>query len=347
MKPLRVLLWLLAALIGLVLVLLLAGFVSWQLSLDRDFQHTRDTAELPSFAQRREGLVRVGAREMEFRTRIAGWEQEGPVVMLLHGFPETSIMWQPLLLAASDAGMKAVAFDQRGYSPGARPDPVEDYVVPELVRDVFAVSEALGADQFHVVGHDWGAAVAWSAAMTQDPRVLSVTGLSIPHIAAFGEVLQKDPEQQARSGYMAVFRTPVLAEYMFGTMNMGLLKAMHEVNRGEPLDEYVRVLSEPGAMTGALNWYRASVVGLENDQASQASPMIQIPALFIGGRQDGAVAQSGIEAQAKYMTGPFESHMRDAGHWLMGEDTDFVVRTIIGFIGRHDPQAEEVLDGHS
>ncbi len=340
MKLLRILVWLLAALMGLVVVLLFAGFVSWQLALDRDYQHTRDTAGLPVFPQRREGLVRVRARDMEFRARVVGLDQNGPVIILLHGFPETSIMWQPLLASARDAGMAAVAFDQRGYSPGARPSEVEDYVVPELVQDALAVAETLGVDKFHVVGHDWGAAVAWSMAMLRDPRVLSVTALSIPHGAAFVEAIMNDPEQQRRSSYMAVFRTPVLAEYLFGMLDMGLLKAMHEVNQGAALDEYVRVLSEPGAMTAALNWYRASALGSDEADLAQGSSMIHVPALFIGGRRDGAVASSGIDAQAKYMAGPFESHMRDAGHWLMGEDTEFLVETIIDFVGRHDGHQE-------
>lgn len=340
MRLVRIFLWLLAALIGLAVVLLLAGFISWQLALDREYQHTRETSSLPLFPEKREGLVRVGASGMEFRARVEGLDQDGPVIIMLHGFPETSIMWQPLLVSAKDAGMAAVAFDQRGYSPGARPSAVEDYVLPKLTQDVFAVADALGVEQFHIVGHDWGAAVAWSLAMTQSPRVLTVTALSIPHGAAFVEAIMNDPEQRRRSSYMAVFRTPVLAEYMFGTLDMGLLKAAHDVNQGAALDEYVSVLSEPGAMTAALNWYRASALGSDEADLAGASPTIHIPALFIGGSRDGAVAMSGIEAQAKYMAGPFESHMRDAGHWLMGEDTAFVVRTIIDFVGRHHVNTE-------
>lgn len=340
MRFLRVVFWLFVALVGLVVVLLLAGFISWQLALDRDYEHTRSTLSLPVFPKRHEGLVRVRTRDMEFRARVEGLGEDGAVIMMLHGFPETSIMWQPLLKAAGEAGMAAVAFDQRGYSPGARPDAVGDYMMPELVADAFAVAAALQVDELHIVGHDWGAAVAWSMAMLQDPRVLSVTALSVPHSAAFVEAIQNDPEQRRRSSYMAVFRTPVLAEYLFGTLDMGLLKAMHEVNQGEPLNEYIRVLSEPGAMTAALNWYRASALGSSDTDLAAASPMIHVPALFIGGKQDGAVARSGIEAQAKYMAGPFESHMRSAGHWLMGEDTEFVVETIVDFVSRYDRSEE-------
>ena len=333
MKPMRFLLWLFAGLTALLVAAFLAGYFSWQLALDRDLSHTRETAELALFPQKREGLVRISARGMEFRARVEGLASGRPVLMLLHGFPETSIMWAPLMAAAEEAGMAAVALDQRGYSPGARPGAIEDYRMPALVGDVFAVADALGIEQFHVVGHDWGAVVAWSTAMVGDARVLSVSALSIPHTAAFLEALMDDPEQQERSGYMAVLRTPFLAEYLLGTMDMGLLRAMHEPNKGEALDEYLRVLSEPGAMTAALNWYRAS--GLSTAQGAQDSPMIRIPALFIGGTLDGAVAPSGIKAQANYMAGPFESHMREAGHWLMSEDTEFVVNTILDFVQAH------------
>ena len=333
---LRILLWCSAVLAGLALVAFLAGYVSWQLTLDRGFEHTTATSELPLYPAEREGLVRVRARGMEFRTRIEGLDRAGPVIVMLHGFPETSIMWNPLIERATAAGMAAIAFDQRGYSPGARPESEQAYVMPELVEDLFSLADSLGVDEFHLVGHDWGAAVAWSAAMLNEARLKSVTALSIPHLAAFAEAIAGDPEQQRRSSYMAVFRTPVLAEYLFGTLDMALLKAMHGENQGETLDEYVRVFAEPGAMTAALNWYRASTLDPSADAGAQLSPTVRVPTLFIGGANDPAVAAGGIRAQEKYIEGPFESHMRDAGHWLMSEDTDFVVNTIVRFVTRFD-----------
>lgn len=335
----RIMLWLLAGLVGLVLLLLLAGFISWQLALDRDFEHTRETAELPLFPEKRKGLLRIASGGMEFRARIEGLDQGGPAIIMLHGFPETSIMWNPLIKAANAAGMAAIAFDQRGYSPAARPGSVAAYAIPELVADVFLLAESLSIKEFHVVGHDWGAAIAWTMAMLNDPRVSTVSALSIPHGAAFAEAIQTDSEQQRRSGYMAVFRTPVIPEYLFGILDMRMLRLTHGVNKGDTLDEYVRVFSEPGAMTAALDWYRANRLASVDGLLGDASPLIHMPALFIGGRFDVAVAPSGIDAQAKYMVGPFESHMRDAGHWLMAEDTDFVVETIVDFVRRHSVAA--------
>lgn len=343
MTLLRILFWFAASFAGLALLAFLAGYCSWQLALDREFEHSRATSELPLYPAERQGLVRVRARGMEFRTRIEGLNRGSPVVVLLHGFPETSIMWQPLLEQAGAAGMAVIAFDQRGYSPGARPETVAAYVVPELVADVFALADALGVDEFHLVGHDWGAAVAWSAAVSGDSRLASVTALSVPHFAAFAEAIREDPEQRRRSSYMALFRTPVLAELLFGVLDMRLLRFMHEVNRGEALDEYVRVFSEPGAMTAALSWYRAATIGSSGNDAGTRAPTVRVPALFIGGTRDAAVAPGSVEAQRKYIAGPFESHMRDAGHWLMGEDTDFVVRTIIEFVRRFDrPDQAEI-----
>ncbi len=348
----RILLWLAAGALGLVAVAFLIGLVSWRFALDGDRQHTQTTAALPLYPASGDGLVQASARGMKFRARVSGLapadssegDDDSPALVMLHGFPETSIMWQPLIEAAESADMRALAFDQRGYSPGARPTAVADYVLPELVADVFAVADAFGISDFHVLGHDWGAAVAWGVALARNPRVLSVISLSVPHLPAFGEAIATDPEQQRRSWYMAVFRTPFLAEYLLGTLDMGLLKAMHVGNRGEVLDEYLRVFAEPGAMTAALNWYRASAFETAiPDGSSRAPVMIHVPALFIGGRADMAIAQSGIDAQAKYMQGPFESHMRDAGHWLMGEDTQFVVDTIMDFVARHQPQAPAAL----
>lgn len=109
---------------------------------------------------------------------------------------------------------------------------------------------------------------------------------------------------------------------------------MHAANQGEALDEYLQVFAEPGALTAALNWYRASALDQQMRFAPDVPPTIHMPALFIGGLLDGAVAPGGIEAQAKYMAGSHEPHMREAGHWLMSEDTDFVVSTILDFVER-------------
>ena len=131
--------------------------------------HAERTAHLPLFDRTegasQDGLVRIRANGMTFRARVAGSENvSGDGVILLHGFPETSIMWEPLLKKLGKAGYRAIAFDQRGYSPGARPQMQSEYTKGKLANDVIAIADAAGFRKFHVIGHDFGGAIAWTVA---------------------------------------------------------------------------------------------------------------------------------------------------------------------------------------
>ncbi|MFP6806468.1 MAG: alpha/beta fold hydrolase [Pseudomonadales bacterium] len=144
---------------GTALVLIVGAalllWVSARSSLDGDFEHTRRTTAFPILVSGdASGLVQVSARAMMFRARLTGLEREGPALVLLHGFPKTSMMWEPLISEAEAAGFRVVAFDQRGYSPGARPITVESYGIEEMTADLFAVADAVGFERFHLVAHD-------------------------------------------------------------------------------------------------------------------------------------------------------------------------------------------------
>ena len=299
------------------------------LSLDRDRHHSVETAALPLLdADVHDGIVRIPANGFEFRARVAGLGNTGPGVVLLHGFPETSAMWQPLIELLADQGYRVVAFDQRGYSPGARPNDVAAYAISNLVDDVFAVAQAAGMKEFHLVGHDWGAGVGWAAVIARPQGILSWTSLSIPHLAAFGGALANDPDQRRRSRYMLLFRTPWLPEALFtfnhlAMMNDAIYREMSAAQRAE----YDAVFAEPGALTAALNWYRASSL-----TAVDAAPKVRLPILFIWGNQDPAVSRAAVDAQPNYIDGPFEYHELNAGHWLMEEAADTVDTMILSFL---------------
>jgi pimeloyl-ACP methyl ester carboxylesterase len=313
--------------VAVILIAVLAG--GSLLSLDWKHQHRAEAAALPLLdAQTEHGIVRIAANGMEFRARVAGLHNTGPGVVMLHGFPETSLMWSPLIELLADQGYRVVAFDQRGYSPGARPENVAAYSIPQLVEDVFAVAGAAGMQQFHLVGHDWGAAVGWAAVMSRPESILSWTSLSIPHIAAFGDALANNEDQRQRSRYMAFFRLPWLPEAMF-TFNH--LKMMNEVMYREMSDaqraEYDAVFAEPGALTAALNWYRAP-----DGFSTPIAPKVRLPILFIWGNQDPAVGRYAVESQRNFIEGPFDYNELNAGHWLMEEATDQVDSTILQFL---------------
>jgi pimeloyl-ACP methyl ester carboxylesterase len=331
---LKILKRILVGLAGLVLLAVASLWFAAAINLDRDYSHTASTNALPWFTENTaDTLVRIPANGMEFRARVAGFDNPNPRgdLLLLHGFPETSIMYQPLIEAAGRSGFRVVAPDQRGYSPGARPAGRDAYQMHLLVGDVLAIADAVGFQQFHLVGHDWGAGVGWVLTMGSPDRLLTYTALSIPHIAAFGAAIAEDPEQQSRSAYMGFFWLPWLPEQTFAVSDFGMLRTLYGEHPAAELDEYLSVFSEPGALTGALNWYRAGA-----DSGFSADGTVTTPILFIWGNQDPAVGRTAVEGQAQYIDGPLKEIELDTGHWLMATATADVVPAVIAHIDQYD-----------
>jgi len=320
--------WVFGLLLGLLLLAAVILATSAGLSMDRSFQYSRNAGLLPVYPETdSHELTRVRLGEASYRARAGGLENQGPALILLHGFPETSAMWTPLMAAAVSQGYRVVAFDQRGYSPGARPDHIVDYTISNLVQDVLDVADAVGFETFHLVGHDWGSAVGWGVVMAHPDRVLSWSSLSIPHPAAFGEALQNDPEQKKRSAYMLLFQQPWLPEQLFAFNDQMLLREVFYNSMPEwQRREYLSLFSEPGAMTAALNWYRGLNLA---EQRLPGQPEIEQPVLFIWGNADPAVSSYSIQAQRKYLLGPYKEIELDAGHWLMEEKTSAVVTAVL------------------
>ncbi len=336
-------------LIGILVVGIGALAVLWigaATSLDYGRTYSREAAQLPSFAAdlataAQPALFRVAANGFDFRTRAAGFPGSRGNVILLHGFPESSIMYQSTLQALAEAGYAAIAFDQRGYSPGARPESLESYRIDNLIADVRAVADAVGFDEFHLVGHDWGAVVGWTLVMSDATPVRSWSALSIPHIAAYTEAMANDPDQQQRSGYVAFFQTPWVPEVVFGFNRFNMLKSSVYGEHGEAAtSEYLRLFSEPGALTAALNWYRATEL---TNAGSQFDPQIDIPVLFVWGGSDPVVGQAALEAQRALFSGPFREVELDTGHWLMetrGAATDAAILSHLSSVDSYDSAAQ-------
>ena len=252
---------------------------------------------------------------------LAAGPDGGTPVLLLHGFPQFSRQWTHQLAALGAAGYRAVAPDQRGYSPGVRPAEVEAYGTRHLVGDVLRIADALGWDTFHLAGHDWGAAIAWGTAMHAPERVRSLVPVSIPHPGAFAKALREDPEQQRRSAYMELFRQPppiperaLLAEFdRFG------LPPAHAGYYRE------RFTSEPGLLTAALNWYRTY---------DFPDPVpVAVPTTFIASTADVAVAMSGIEDTAAWVTGPYRLELLEGvGHFVPEEAAETTTRLMLGHL---------------
>lgn len=266
----------------------------------------------------------VTVEEMTFDVRFAG-PVTGKPVILLHGFPETSLSWStvvPLLVAAD---MRVIAPDQRGYSPGARPTDVADYDTDVLAGDVIGMADALGIDTFHLAGHDWGSAVAWVAAARHAERLRTLTAVSVPHLAAYAAALKGNADQQERASYIGLLRQAGKAEDLLLDDNARRLRAMYgDAVPAEQASAYVEHLSAPGALTAALNWYRAMHADLS------ALPPVTVPTTFVWSDQDMAIGRVPAEQCGDFVDADYRFvELNGVSHWIPEQVPDALAEAII------------------
>ncbi|MFI9507093.1 alpha/beta fold hydrolase [Nocardia sp. NPDC052566] len=235
----------------------------------------------------------------------------GREVLLLHGFPQSALEWEFQLTALGGGGCHVVAPDQRGYSPGVRPEPVADYRIEELIGDVAAIADALGWQRFDLVGHDWGAYVGWAAAAAMPARIRTLTAVSLPHPAAFLRAMTEDEDQAQRSQYFTLLRKPRVAErVLLADSGAGLRKIFDWKIAEDRIDDYVRRLTEPEALTAALNWYRAM-------HLSGPTGPVSVPTLYVWSTEDTTVGSTAAMATERYVTGPYRFEMlEEVSHWI-------------------------------
>jgi pimeloyl-ACP methyl ester carboxylesterase len=256
---------------------------------------------------------------------LASGPTEGELVLFLHGFPEFADAWCDVMRPIAKAGFYALAVDQRGYSEGARPRNTSDYGIEHLISDVKGFADALGRRRFHLVGHDWGAFVAWVLAAKNPDRVQSLAALSTPHPDAFLEALETDEDQRRRSRYVPFFRTPgSAAETFFQAENYQPLRAVYQGKlRDSAINDNIRRLSSPGALTSALNWYRA--LNLETRTGE-----LTVPTLYIWSTDDLALGQTAAMETARYVKAPYRfEKFEGISHWLLSEVPDRIAAALL------------------
>jgi pimeloyl-ACP methyl ester carboxylesterase len=264
---------------------------------------------------------------LTFDIRVDGPE-DGRPVLLLHGFPETSLSWAAVTPRLTEAGLRTYAPDQLGYSPGARPAEVEAYSMPNLAQVTADLMTALDIPRADVVGHDWGANVAWTLAAWHPDRVRSLTAVSVPHPAAYTVAYRVDPEQKERSGYIRLFWQPGKAEEVLLADDARRLRRMlrGEGETGIPpeaINEYVAVLSAPGALTAALNWYRAMSSGTRVDK-------VDVPTTYVWSDGDVAIGGTAATACAEFVTGDYRFvELPGVTHWIPEQAPDQLAAAIL------------------
>lgn len=265
---------------------------------------------------------------LTFDVRDAG-PADGEPVVLLHGFPQHAGSWDRVAPGLHGAGLRTLAPDQRGYSPAARPTGRRAYVVRELVDDVRALLDTAGLERAHVVGHDWGAMVAWALAAWHPERVTSLTAVSVPHPAAFTKSFLTSA-QGVKSAYMAFFQLPGVPEALLTRGNGAFLRDTL-VRAGLPradAEETVARLRPAGALTAALNWYRALPLGA-TDQVGR----VRVRTLHVWSDRDGFLGRAGTEATAQYVTGPYRLEvLPGVTHWVPETAGDRLAELVTGHV---------------
>ena len=268
----------------------------------------------------------------------------GPLIILIHGFPDTRETFAAQLPALAQAGFRAAAVSLRGYEPSSQPTD-GDYRVTALAADVIAWIDALGAATAHLVGHDWGATIAFAAAALAPDRIESLTALAVPHPARFAEAYLADPGQQARSAYMVEFMAPGAEAMVLADKGAYLRKLWRDWSPGWSFDEaqfaeLTNAFNQPGVASAALTYYRVAFDAVSDagktSRALLGGPFT-VPTLGLCGEEDGCISADVFEASmrdADFPGGLKVERIAGAGHFLHREVPDQVNDQLIGWMRR-------------
>lgn len=254
-------------------------------------------------------------------------EGSGPAVVLIHGFPDSADLWRNQVPALVDAGFRVIAPDLRGLGDSDKPEGVQNYVILNAMADVRAIMDELGVERAHVVGHDFGAGVAWVTAIAQPERVEKLVVLSVGHPGTFNRPVFK---QMQMSWYTFFFQFEGIAETVLMRDNWSLFREW--LSSSPDRERSIEAMSRPGALTAGLSWYRANirpeVWGIEIP-----FPEVSAPTMGIWGSEDFALSEEQMTDSVQYLAGEWRYERIDgAGHWFMLEKPDEVNALLLDFL---------------
>jgi len=256
--------------------------------------------------------------------------RDGPPVLLLHGFPDSSSLWRHQLPALVDEGYRVIAPDLRGFGESDKPEGVDAYAIPAILGDTLGLLDALSVPRAHVVCHDWGAALGWALAMFVPDRVDRLVALSVGHLAAFALA---GLEQREKSWYMLYFQYEGIAEEALRADDWKLFR---DWTRNHPeLPTWIADLSRPGALTAALNWYRANVNPARAGILGTELPPVKAPTLGIWSTGDAYLVEAQMTASKQFVTGAWEyERVEQASHWLQLDQPARVTKLVVDWLAR-------------
>jgi pimeloyl-ACP methyl ester carboxylesterase len=279
-----------------------------------------------------------GASERYVRTNgvslhvVESGPRRGPLVVLLHGFPDFSYGWRKQAPALAAAGFRVLVPDQRGYTTSDKPKAVSDYALPKLAADVVGLIDEAGQERAFVVGHDWGAAVAWWLALTRPERVERAAVLNVPHPTVMRRHVLTNPRQALRSWYVFFVQLPWLPERLLARDDHALLAgALRGSRRGAftraDVERYRAAWAEPGALTAMLNWYRAAV----RAPGSLSSGRVRVPLLLLWGARDAFLGRELVEPSAARCDDARVVVYDKASHWVQLDEPEAVNDELVRF----------------
>jgi pimeloyl-ACP methyl ester carboxylesterase len=262
---------------------------------------------------------------------ITAGPEDGPALILLHGFPEFWYGWRKQISPLAEAGFRVIAPDQRGYNQSSKPSAVRDYGLRELTVDVMAIADQIGRERILLAGHDWGAAVAWDAAMRYPGRIEKLAILNVPHPAVMLRFLKTNPRQMLRSWYMLFFQLPRLPELLFSREGTRTLVETSRPGTFSPeeLDRYREAWGQPDAVTAMINWYRALLREIPDRAAVESR--VSVPTRILWGITDRFLMSAMAAESVKYCDDGELFEFPEATHWVQHEEPERVNRLLIEF----------------
>ena len=264
---------------------------------------------------------------------VAAGPPDGPVVLLLHGFPEFWYSWRNQIAPLAAAGFRVIVPDQRGYNTSSKPRGARSYALSHLISDVLAIADQLGQARIFLAGHDWGAAVAWSVALLHPQRVAKLAILNVPHPSVMRRFLKTNRRQLRRSWYMFFFQLPWLPEAAFSAFHfrLGVRSLVRSSRPGtfssEDLALYRAAWSQPGALTAMINWYRAAF----RFRSKFPDSTVHVPTRILWGERDAFLLSEMAHDSLRYCDTAELYTFANASHWLQHEEPARVSELFIDF----------------